>query len=165
MAATRMLPPAARLPSQALLLFFANIAAPGAPSLQPAQTTTPVFPLDFERSGSAWVARGPAYRLVLRHGNALPNLSYPAGQPATVGMQIVGGRFAAPAQPLSKVTATATAAIVGQSAEVLFAGLAPGYVGVGQVDVVVPSGLPAGEHMLVIAIGGVSSNEAEIGTQ
>jgi adhesin/invasin len=63
------------------------------------------------------------------------------------------------------VTATATAAIVGQSAEVLFAGLAPGYVGVGQVDVVVPSGLPAGEHMLVIAIGGVSSNEAEIGTQ
>jgi len=72
---------------------------------------------------------------------------------------------AAPARPLSKVIAATTATIDGQPAEVLFSGLAPGLVGAGQVNVGVPSNLPAGEHELVISIGGVNSNQAEISTK
>jgi uncharacterized protein (TIGR03437 family) len=72
---------------------------------------------------------------------------------------------AAPALPLSKVIAATTATIDGQPADVLFSGLAPGLVGAGQVNVGVPSTLPAGEHELVISIGGVNSNQTEISTK
>jgi adhesin/invasin len=74
-------------------------------------------------------------------------------------------RFGAPSNPLSRVTATATATIDGQPADVLFAGLAPGFAGVGQVDVVLPDRLPAGGHQLIIAIGGVNSNQVEISSK
>jgi uncharacterized protein (TIGR03437 family) len=63
------------------------------------------------------------------------------------------------------VTATATATIDGQPANVPFAGLAPGLVGVGQVNVVLPETLPPGEHQLVIAIGGVNTNQVEISSK
>jgi adhesin/invasin len=68
-------------------------------------------------------------------------------------------RQAAPASPLSYVTATATATIDGVSAKVLFAGLAPGFVGLGQVNVAIPGGLSPGQHKVVIDIGGVKTNE------
>jgi uncharacterized protein (TIGR03437 family) len=69
---------------------------------------------------------------------------------------------ASPSSPLVKATSTVTATIGTQSAQVLFAGLAPGFVGVFQVNVTVPSGLAAGTYPLTIAVGGQSSNSATI---
>jgi uncharacterized protein (TIGR03437 family) len=43
-----------------------------------------------------------------------------------------------------------TATIGGQSAQVLFAGLAPGYAGVYQVDLEVPSGIATGASLPVV---------------
>jgi len=62
---------------------------------------------------------------------------------------------------LSRVTATVTATVGGQAATVLFAGLAPGYAGLYQVNLVVPQ-LSPGSYPVVITAGGVASNPANV---
>ncbi len=69
---------------------------------------------------------------------------------------------AAGSSPLSEVTSTVTATIGGQPATVSFAGLAPGFVGLWQLNIVVPSGLSSGSQPLVVTVGGQSSNSANV---
>jgi uncharacterized protein (TIGR03437 family) len=45
----------------------------------------------------------------------------------------------------------------GQDAAISFAGLAPGFVGLLRIDVVIPD-MAAGEQPLEVSIGGVSAN-------
>lgn len=71
---------------------------------------------------------------------------------------------AAPASPLSQTIATVQASIGGQAAQVQFAGLAPGFAGLYQVNVVVPQ-LASGAYALQIAAGGVASNAATVNIQ
>lgn len=70
----------------------------------------------------------------------------------------------APAASLSNVTATVTATVGGQPANVLFAGLAPGYAGLYQVNLVIPQ-LTPGDYQLQITAGGVASNTAIVSTR
>ena len=65
---------------------------------------------------------------------------------------------AASANPLSKTMTTPTVTIGGREAPVEFSGLAPNFVGLYQVNVVIPSELLPGEHPVQLTIGGVSSN-------
>ena len=67
----------------------------------------------------------------------------------------------APQSPLSQARLPVTATVGGRSAEVLFAGLTPGYVGLLQVNLRVPE-LSSGDHPVVVTIGGVASNSALI---
>ena len=67
---------------------------------------------------------------------------------------------AAPADPLSRVM-NVTATIEGQTASVVFAGLAPGFAGLYQVNILVPQ-LPPGDHPLQVFAGGVPSNIAPV---
>ncbi|MBV9771114.1 MAG: hypothetical protein JOZ32_16195 [Bryobacterales bacterium] len=69
---------------------------------------------------------------------------------------------AAGSNPLSTVTSTVTATIASQSAQVSFAGLAPDFVGLWQVNIVVPSGLTQGDFPLTVSVGGQSSNPANV---
>lgn len=62
----------------------------------------------------------------------------------------------------AQVTSTATATIGSATAQVTFAGLAPGFVGLGQMDIVIPSGLSSGTHTLTLSIAGENSNSAPI---
>ncbi|HFB97645.1 MAG TPA: hypothetical protein ENJ62_00745, partial [Bryobacterales bacterium] len=62
-----------------------------------------------------------------------------------------------PANPLSETTETPVVTIGGQNAPVQFSGLAPGNVGLYQVNVVVPEGLGAGLHEVVLTIGGIDA--------
>jgi uncharacterized protein (TIGR03437 family) len=62
---------------------------------------------------------------------------------------------------LSTVTAKVTASVGDRAATVLFAGLAPGYAGLYQVNLVVPE-LAAGDYPLQLSAGGVASNTATI---
>jgi adhesin/invasin len=50
----------------------------------------------------------------------------------------------------------------GFNAPVTFSGLAPGFVGLYQVNVVVPSGLQPGSQWVQIVTGGLSSNIATV---
>jgi len=63
----------------------------------------------------------------------------------------------ASANPVSTTNTTATVAIGGVAANVIFSGLAPGYPGLYQVNVQVPQNLTPGAQPLVVSIGSVSS--------
>lgn len=60
-------------------------------------------------------------------------------------------------QGLSRVVAPVRATISGTDAPVLFAGLAPGFVGLYQVNVMVPAGLGSGDQRINVMVGGVSA--------
>jgi uncharacterized protein (TIGR03437 family) len=66
---------------------------------------------------------------------------------------------AAPPSPLARVVTPATVTIGGQPGAVQFAGLTPGYAGLYQVNVQIPSGLtPNAAVSLVVSQDGVPSN-------
>jgi uncharacterized protein (TIGR03437 family) len=74
--------------------------------------------------------------------------------------------LAAKADPLSVTTSTPTVTIGGIVAQVSFSGLAPGSVGLYQVNVQVPVGAPASDDVPVtLSIGGVTSNTVTIAVQ
>jgi len=74
----------------------------------------------------------------------------------------------APAQsnPLSMTQTTPVVLVGGVSAKVLFSGLAPGFVGVYQVNAKVPASAPTGNAVPVaLSIGGVTSNTVTMAIQ
>ena len=95
--------------------------------------------------------------------------------PAKVGSTIIaylsGSGSVSPAvadgaiAPLGTVVyanAASSATIGSSTAQVAFAGLAPGFVGLVQVNIVVPSGLATGTYPLTVTIGSETSNSATI---
>ena len=68
----------------------------------------------------------------------------------------------APSSPLATTLAVPEVVIGGRPAAVQFSGLAPGYVGLYQVNVFVPADAPAGIQPISISIGGVTSQTSQI---
>jgi len=66
---------------------------------------------------------------------------------------------------LSNTVATVTATIGGAPAPVNFSGLSPGFVGLYQVNALVPSGVSGSSVAVVLTIGGVNSNTVTIAVQ
>jgi uncharacterized protein (TIGR03437 family) len=67
-----------------------------------------------------------------------------------------------PIGSLIYATSQSSATIGSSTAQIAFAGLAPGFVGLVQVNVVVPSDLQTGNYPLSITIGSETSNSATI---
>ena len=68
---------------------------------------------------------------------------------------------AAPSSTLSRTTGAVTATIGNAAAAVQFAGLAPGFPGLYQVNILVPQ-LASGQYPLQVSVNGVASNTASI---
>jgi uncharacterized protein (TIGR03437 family) len=68
----------------------------------------------------------------------------------------------APASPLSFTVNTVTATVGGASAKVLFSGLSPGFVGLYQVNAIVPSVAPGSQVPVVLTAAGQSSPPANL---
>ena len=77
-----------------------------------------------------------------------------ANQPATGA--------GAPSLPLAATTTKVTVLVGGVPSEVQFAGLAPGLVGVYQVNFRVPANAPVGGQSLMVTVGDASSPAASI---
>jgi uncharacterized protein (TIGR03437 family) len=97
------------------------------------------------------------------------------GNPAKVGSTIVAylsgsgpvdtpvaDGAVTPLGPLVSSTSQSSATIGSSPAQVAFAGLAPGFVGLVQVNIVVPSDLQTGDYPLAITIGNETSNPATV---
>jgi uncharacterized protein (TIGR03437 family) len=69
------------------------------------------------------------------------------------------------AQPFATTRVTPSVSIGGSPAQVLFSALAPGIVGLYQVNVIVPPGAPTGLQQLVVSIGGVDSKTSSLPVQ
>jgi uncharacterized protein (TIGR03437 family) len=71
-----------------------------------------------------------------------------------------------PGSPLSRTSQDVTVLIGGITASVTFSGLAPGLVGLYQVNAIVPPTAPTGNNVsLTLAVGGVTSNTVTIALQ
>lgn len=68
----------------------------------------------------------------------------------------------AASDPLSHTTTNPVVFVGDREAAVTFSGLAPGFVGLYQINVTLPSDLPAGDHGVILTIGGTSSNRVTI---
>ena len=85
------------------------------------------------------------------YGNGLGPVNNPPGSGEAAGA--------------STTTTPVTATIGGQTAQIQYAGLAPGYPGLYQINVTVPSGLSSGSQPVVITVGGQSSKPTNIPVQ
>ena len=74
----------------------------------------------------------------------------------------VGTGQAASSNPVSVAVLQPTATLGGVAARVSFAGLAPGFVGLYQVNIEVPANAPPGEDQLLLISNGVSSNPVTV---
>lgn len=77
----------------------------------------------------------------------------------------VGDGLLTPGNPLSKATSSFSATIDQLNAPIAFLGLTPGFIGLAQANLTVPSTLQAGTYALVITVNGVASNAALITVQ
>ncbi len=140
-------------------------------------TTVSISSANGVPSSIAWVQTKAAAPGILVYGNNravaqnLPDFSLNGpGNPAAVGSFItvymtgIGplnntplDGAAASDSPISSATLARSALLGGIAARVDFLGLAPGFVGLGQANVLVPS-LPPGDYPLTITVGTVQSN-------
>ncbi len=120
----------------------------------------------FEVGTSAAAALDNAFKLVtatnpVKRGQAIQIYANGLGP---VTNQPASGELALSSK-LSQTTTVPVVMIGGLPAQVLFSGLAPGFPGLYQVNVIVPLGLTVGQQKLTIAIGGKTSKESGVVVQ
>jgi uncharacterized protein (TIGR03437 family) len=121
--------------------------------------------------------QGPASVVVVKsNGTAFVNT---AAQPASAGDLLevycsglgsvnpsVSDGVAAPLSPLSNTVSSVTATVGGQTAQVQYSGLAPGFAGLYQVNVFIPQGVAPGSAVpLVLNAGGFVSSPVTVAIQ
>jgi uncharacterized protein (TIGR03437 family) len=129
--------------------------------------------LDEAAPGIFVLASGGA--AVLNQDGTLNSVLNPAGRGTVLQVFVTGlGAVApsvttgapAPNSPLSRAAAAVTATLDGRPATVLFAGLAPGFIGLGQVNVLAPVSLaPSAAAQLVLRAAGQESNAVAVAVQ
>ena len=136
--------------------------------LQSAVYTLPLAPTSpgiFEIAGVA-AAEDANYAVIG------PNHSAVRGQPIAIFVNGLGPVSNTPgsgepssAQNLSQTPSFPTVTIGGANAQVAFSGLTPGVVGLYQINVTVPTAIPAGNAQVVVTMGGVSSKASVLPVQ
>ncbi len=120
------------------------------------------------------VAAQPDGHVIAQHGadSSYVDAAHPAKQGEVLVIYLSGmgptkpsvksGDAAPSSEPLARVTNAATVTVEGQAAQVQYAGLTPGFVGLYQVNFKVPSNAGTGDLTLVVSQNGVSSNATRL---
>ena len=140
-------------------------------------TLTPYAPALFTANGQG---SGQASAIISNTTSlAAPAGAYPGSRPAKKGEFVLlyctglgdvtnhpAAGAMSPSNPPVTTVATPTLMVGGVSIPVSFSGLAPGYVGLYQVNFQIPPTAPSGNSIAVsLTIGGVTSNTATIAIQ
>ncbi|MGH9834222.1 MAG: choice-of-anchor B family protein [Blastocatellia bacterium] len=146
--------PAGTTPGSALLK-FTNAGQTTLGSALIAASAPSIFTMDASGNGAA--AALDAFTFTIGPFNATRS----GGEPNVIA--IFGTGFGADATDVdANVNANVQATIDGQPVTVLYAGRAPGFVGLNQTNIMFPAGITPGVHRLVITRNGVSSNQVTI---
>ncbi len=79
--------------------------------------------------------------------------------------EVASGDVAPSSEPLARTVTLPMVNIAGIAADVAFSGLAPGFVGLYQVNAQVPAGVPSGTQDIEILVNNVSSNTVTIAVE
>lgn len=110
------------------------------------------------------IAQHADYSYVTAASPAKPGeivIIYLAGLGAT-NPAVPSGQAAPTTEPLARVVNAPTVTVDGQNAAVEFAGLAPGFVGLYQIDLQVPANAGSGSLPLVVSQSGVAGNTTNL---
>jgi uncharacterized protein (TIGR03437 family) len=132
-------------------------------------SNTVTVPLSTAAPGLFYQTNGNA--IVQNQDYSLNDQSNPAARGSTIIAYLTGSGpvsgtqqdgVSAPFAPLSIMTAAYSATIGSAAAKVSFAGLAPGFIGLVQMNIEVPASLAPGTYPLTITVAGDTSNSANI---
>ena len=119
----------------------------------------------------SYSAGGNNFGVILHADFQLADTGHPvvAGETVLIYCTGLGAVSSTPADGAAAsgqtTTATPSVTIGGAKGAVSFSGLAPGFVGLNQVNVQVPPGIKSGNQAVVITISGVSSNSVLVPVQ
>lgn len=102
---------------------------------------------------------------ILNAGTTQTTTVKPAARGSFVEIYCTGLGAVSGSATLQQTTITPRVTVGGVPATIAFSGLAPGYLGLYQIDVQIPPSAPSGAQLLVININGVRSNTVKIGIQ
>ena len=114
---------------------------------------------------------GAGAAIVQNSDFSLNDASHPVAAGGTIIAYLTGSGPVSPAvpdgtptpiNPLTRITAATSASIGTANAQVSFAGLTGGFVGLVQFNIVVPAGLAPGTYPLTVTIDGQTSNAGNI---
>jgi uncharacterized protein (TIGR03437 family) len=124
-----------------------------------------VFPIVEAQPGIfAYSTSGLTFGAILHANFQLADTAHPAkaGETVLIYCTGLGAVLSPPADGAAangqRTMTTATVTIGGTKAVVSFSGLAPGFVGLYQINAEIPSGLAAGNQTVVASVGNASSN-------
>lgn len=109
--------------------------------------------------------------LALNLDGSLNSSEHPVSPGSVVSVYMIGGGLMSPpvvnnmpasSSPLSRTVFPVEATIGGKPAQVMFSGLAPGYVGLMQLNLKVPEDLPDGDQMLKVSVDHVPSTDVPL---
>jgi uncharacterized protein (TIGR03437 family) len=126
----------------------------------------PVTPGIARLANGQVIAQHADFSLVTENAPAKPGeylVAYLAGMGLTDTP--VGTGAQAPSSPLANVNASASVAIDGEAAPVLFAGLTPGFIGLYQINFQVPPDAQSGDRKLEIFQSGLAANTSVLPVQ
>lgn len=122
-----------------------------------------LFTIDGEHAAAQ---HGTDYSLVSSAHPAKPGgivLLYATGLGAVY--PYVPNSFPAPAEPLSTTVETPEVLVGGSPAQVLFSGLAPGYTGLYQLNIVIPEAAASGVVDVVVSVSGQTSKAVKVAVE
>jgi uncharacterized protein (TIGR03437 family) len=138
-------------------------AGTAALNVQVAAAAPAIFTLNATGSGAGAIEHGLTGQLVTAANPAAAGeivSVYCTGLGAVSPPAVTG---AAPSTPPQQTVAPVQVYVAGAPARVSYAGLAPGFAGLYQVNVQIPAGTPSGVQSLQLVAGGASSNAVTIG--